>query len=773
MKVVLAIPKLFWDYWLIWPVQLLKDQTGIDWTTGQALLIYKIITTIVLAIVLFELLSNWYQRIRSMLRKKHFVKPPELGGGHVVKDTEFSETLEGARDLKKTIEPLKKARDYRGIADLYASLNQPKQAAKWYSKARDRRRAAEEWARAGYTIKAARLLMREADYATAAHFYEAKDKHIEAARAYLKANDFPAAAAAFVKAGKFKEAVKAFTDYFSASVGCDKSHPAAQTSATEACLAMLESEGGRAAIPSESRMALLPVLAQRFAWAKRYDLAARLYHEAKDWAHAGEAYTLAGKLEEAAQCFHAAGKNKEANQTAARYYENAGKWPEAGAAYAHAGDWHKAGLCFSKANDAQHAAECYEKAGEAYGAGLAYSHLGRFEDALRFLQQVSETDKNFDTARGLLGRCFYELHDYAHCAAALENHLVGKRIDSANSDSFYMLALAYEQLGNLDKSREILYKIHSVSMDYRDVTQRISNISSRISIGDGIAGTSPAIPQNPDAAETHIMEMVENLLGGRYRLERELGRGGMGVVYLAFDTQLDRPVALKFLGSLADGSESYRERFIREAKAAARVSHPNIISIYDIGASQGKAYIAMEYVEGANLHAYISKKGALSPREAVNLIAQACAALDSVHKSGIVHRDVKPDNILIAKGGLVKLMDFGLAKADERITGTNIVMGTPSYMSPEQTCNSDVDARSDIYSLGLVLHEALTGKTVFAPGKDVLKRQQQEAPKPPSEMVDGIPKMLDAIVMKCIEKKPEARYQTAEELLADLRKVTS
>jgi len=320
---VLAISRLFWDDWLVRPVHLLKYYTDIDWTTGQALLIYKIIATVVLALVLIEVLTNWYYRLRSMFHKNDLVEPIDLLGGHVVKDTQFVETIEGARNLKRTIAPLKKARDYRAIADLYASLNQSKDAAKWYGKARDRRRAAEEWARAGYTLKAARLLMREEDYATAAHFYTEKGKYLLAARAYLKANDFPAAAAAFSKAGKFTEAVNVFIDYFSAS----ELQPTA-SAAVEACLAMLESEGGRAAIPPESRLALIPVLAQRFAFAKRYDIAARLYHEAQDWARAGKAYALAGKLEEAAKCFHAAGKTKEASQTAARYYKNAGKRPD-------------------------------------------------------------------------------------------------------------------------------------------------------------------------------------------------------------------------------------------------------------------------------------------------------------------------------------------------------------------------------------------------------------------------------------------------------------
>jgi len=270
---------------------------------------------------------------------------------------------------------------------------------------------------------------------------------------------------------------------------------------------------------------------------------------------------------------------------------------------------------------------------------------------------------------------------------------------------------------------------------------------------------------------TQVMESVESNLGGRYVLEQELGRGGMGVVYLARDSQLDRPVALKFLGNLVDSSEEFRQRFVREARTAAKISHPNIIAIYDISASVGKAYIAMEYVDGPSLHKYLTSKGGLKARETINVIVQACNALAAIHEAGIVHRDIKPDNILIAKGGLIKLTDFGLAKAeDSRMTRTGVVMGTPSYMAPEQVLGKEADARSDIYSMGLVMYECLSGETVFM-GQDVIERQLKETPPPPSQKVEGVPPALNDIVMKCIDKKPEDRFQTVRELITALRAV--
>jgi len=756
-----------WNEWLLFPLHLLHKHLDVDLYAGYGPIVARLIVIGAILFVLFEI----YSRVKKWRQRRNWLEDMvEVGeaGAHEVKDKQFAEVIEGAKDLKRTVEPLKKAKQYDRVAQVYASVNRHKDAAKWFRKAKMRKQAAEEWARAGKTVKAAKILMKEGDYATAARFFEEGGKHRPAAQAYMKAGDLPCAASAYANAGSYEDAVRLFADYFAAA----QDPPEAQLRAAEACYAMLQNAGAKTNIAADARRGLMAAVATRFEQAKRWDLAARLYYEANEKARAGGIFARQGKLEEAARCMREAGKTKEANLIGAQFYEKRGRWKEAAMSYAGGGEFRRAGDCFGKAGDKERSAECYSKAGEYYGAALAYAHLRRFDEAIKLLQKIDVSHKTFDLSRALLGRCFYEMHDFEHCAATLENHLTNERVEKGNVEYWYMLALALEQLGKLRKSQDILFKIRSVDVGFRDVAQRISSISSRISLGAELSGAG-LVPGAVQASggDAEMMGQVENLLGGRYRLDRELGRGGMGTVYLAKDTQLDRPVALKFLGSLVDGSEEYRQRFIREAKAAARVNHPNIIAIYDISAGMGKAYIAMEYVEGPNLHQYVEAKERLSPREAVNLIAQACSALEAIHSAGIIHRDIKPDNILIAKGSVVKLTDFGLAKAlDARITATNVVMGTPAYMSPEQTQDSDVDARSDIYSLGLVLHEALTGTCVFKDG-DVMLRQQQELPPPPSKLVDGVPAPLDRIVMTCVAKEPAARFQTAEQLSAALRDV--
>jgi tetratricopeptide (TPR) repeat protein len=733
--------------------------------------LYKILISGLVLWLLFVLVRALVRQFTRPYRRGYLLEGADIDV-ILSKDPNAAQSLHTVSSLKARVGPLKRNREYGPLGEVYASLNQHKQAAKYLKKAGRDRRAAEEWAKAGLPIKAAKLLLKEGDFSGAAHFFAAAERHVDAAKAYEKGGDLAKAAAAYTLAGKYGEAMAAYSEYFA--------HPKEpmeeQLKAAEACLALLRSEAGRANIPAETRAPLLPPLAACFEHGQRYEQAAALWCMAGDMVRAGEVFVLAGKLEEAADCLRKAGRDKEASQIAGRFYEKKGQWREAGQAFVTAGDFLRAGECYAKATEPARSGECFEKGGDHYRAGLGYAHAGRFSDAIRVLQRLRESEANFDVSRALLGRCFYELHDYEHCAATLDNHLTGKRVETANIEYFYMLALAFEQLGKLAPSKEILLKIHAVQMAYRDVTERISSISSRISMQVVGVRATPApetAAREANLAETQVMQTVETALGGRYQLERELGRGGMGVVYLAKDIQLDRLVALKFLGTLIDDSEEYRQRFVREARTAARINHPNIIAIYDISASLGKAYIAMEYVEGPNLARYLSKKGRLEPREAVNIIAQACSAIAAVHEAGITHRDIKPDNLLVSKGGLIKLTDFGLAKAaDARMTQAGTVMGTPSYMSPEQALGKDADGRSDIYSTGLVLHEVLTGNTVFRDG-NVVQRQINEVPPPPSASTQGIPEKLDALVMKCIAKKPEERYQTVRELLADLRKVFS
>ena len=270
-------------------------------------------------------------------------------------------------------------------------------------------------------------------------------------------------------------------------------------------------------------------------------------------------------------------------------------------------------------------------------------------------------------------------------------------------------------------------------------------------------------------------------LSDRYELGDILGFGGMSEVHLARDVRLHRDVAVKVLRADLARDPSFYLRFRREAQNAAALNHPAIVAVYDTGEADTPAgplpYIVMEYVDGVTLRDIVHNDGPLPPRRAIEIIADACQALNFSHQNGIIHRDVKPANIMISTTNAVKVMDFGIARAladsGNSVTQTAAVIGTAQYLSPEQARGDSVDARSDVYSLGCVLYEMLTGEPPFTGDSPVSVAYQhvREDPVPPSKRYPGISAELDAVVLKALANNPENRYQTAAEMRADLVRV--
>ncbi|WP_156027590.1 Stk1 family PASTA domain-containing Ser/Thr kinase [Candidatus Solirubrobacter pratensis] len=265
----------------------------------------------------------------------------------------------------------------------------------------------------------------------------------------------------------------------------------------------------------------------------------------------------------------------------------------------------------------------------------------------------------------------------------------------------------------------------------------------------------------------------DTIVDGRYRVQSRLGSGGMAEVWSAADSQLGRRVALKLLASRFAADAAFRERFRREASAAAAMQHPNIVSIYDRGEWDGTSYIAMELVEGRTLKQLIQDHGPLAPGPATDLTIEILKALRYAHKRGIVHRDIKPQNVLIDAEGAVKVADFGIAHAGASdMTETGAIVGTVQYISPEQAQGKPVSPRSDLYSVGVVLYELLTGQVPFdgeAPVSIALK-QVSQPPVPPSQLEPGIPPALEHVVLRALEKDPARRFADADEFIAALER---
>src|SRR6202142_2501464 len=268
------------------------------------------------------------------------------------------------------------------------------------------------------------------------------------------------------------------------------------------------------------------------------------------------------------------------------------------------------------------------------------------------------------------------------------------------------------------------------------------------------------------------MSLVGRIFTNRYEIQREIAQGGMAEVFLARDQLLDRPVALKALPPEYARDPTFVERFRREAQAAANLNHPNIVAIYDWGQESGTYFIVMEYVEGRSLRDLIRNDGPLDPGQAADITAEIASALAFAHRSGVVHRDVKPGNVLLTQSGTVKVTDFGIARAgaSDGLTQTGSVMGTATYFSPEQAQGLAVDGRSDVYSVGVVLYELVCGVPPFAADSpvSVAYKHVREEPVPPSHRNPDVPPALEQIIMTALAKDPEHRYQSADDLRADL-----
>jgi eukaryotic-like serine/threonine-protein kinase len=271
-----------------------------------------------------------------------------------------------------------------------------------------------------------------------------------------------------------------------------------------------------------------------------------------------------------------------------------------------------------------------------------------------------------------------------------------------------------------------------------------------------------------------VTNLINTLFDGRYRVVRKLGAGGMADVYLAEDEELGRRVAIKILNDRHANDEQFVERFRREAKNAAGLSHPNIVSIYDRGEAEGTYYIAMEFLDGRSLKELLIARGPMPIGDAMQYTRQILNALRFAHRKGVVHRDIKPHNVMVDGDGRLKVTDFGIARAGaSQMTEVGAIVGTAQYLSPEQARGAAVDQRSDLYSIGVVLYEMLTGHVPFTGDTpvEIAMRHLSDAPRPPSTIRPEIPPDLDMIVLRALAKNPDDRFQTADEMDAELARV--
>ena len=402
-----------------------------------------------------------------------------------------------------------------------------------------------------------------------------------------------------------------------------------------------------------------------------------------------------------------------------------------------------------------------------YKKGLFYyKYLSQYEEALKIFLELEKEKEYKEKVENFIARCYFYTNEYSLSYKYYE------KIDAQIEDLpiLYKLGKHFEENGFYSKALKIYKKIHSINPEYEDISLKIKALELRekalnietirekkVSFNEAILSTSSS-PLKGVAAQ-------------RYEYIDVIGSGGMGNIYKVYDRIYEKVVALKVLHPNLIQKKKSLERFFREAQLCSNLKHPNIIEIFDFGLEPkfNQCYITMEYVDGKSLREVIAedwKDSNLSVdriKKYISYAIQILSALEATHKNGIIHRDIKPDNILLNKSGVIKVTDFGIAHIEfDTMTQEGVVMGTPKYMSPEQISGKKLDNRSDIYSAGVVLYELLSGEPPFNIG-DIPYQHLHVKPLPLKEIFSVIPEELDRIVLKSLEKDPDNRYHSARE----------
>ncbi len=717
------------------------------------------------------------------------------------------ELYEQAQNYQRAIESYKSARAFQQVGRVYEKLKQWDDAAQFYNLAGD-------------SEKSALMYQRGGNYLQAAESYLACNKNLLAAEMYEKGREYKKAASQYENFGKqlksaqlyklsedYERAAEKYEAYFLKQ----KMVSSNQSPEKWAQVKQAAFESGGLYMKMKRYKKAMDI----FSSAEFFEQAADAAVQAGDIEHAAQFYLSAKNFEKAAKIYEAMGDLKrghwimakkhqedgnlalaaqafesgESWVEAAEMYEKSGDKTNAGKMYQHAGDYHRSADLFLSVDNLEAAANSFERGGRLneasdlyvrlkqydraakvqelignyYAAALLFKDGGDTDQCISYLQKVDPDSEDFYTATQLLGDLLIERRMIPAAKDCFFKVTSKKTITPQNIEIYYRQATLHESEKEFEEAETLYELILRKDYTYKDVKQRSTLLKKALQEVQKALDSQTPSPQQPDARGSNNEK--------RYKMIRKIGQGGMGVVYLAEDSVLKRSVAYKILPQSIRENPSVLKNFLQEARIAAALNHPNIVTIFDTGKNGDDIYITMEYIDGISLKQYLERyRSPLSER--IEIMKSICRGVDYAHQRNVIHRDLKPANVMLLKDRTVKIMDFGLAKMlTETMKEKTSIKGTPLYMSPEQIVGEKVDTLSDVYSLGCTFYRMLTGRPPFTKG-DIYYQHLHTPPTPPKMVVSKLPAELDQIILKCIEKERENRFQSVNALYEALSALT-
>jgi tetratricopeptide (TPR) repeat protein len=708
----------------------------------------------------------------------------------------------------KALECYEKAEEYHLAGQLCLRLGHKEVAAEWFLLSNEKLRAAQLYRELGKRDKAAEAYIKAGASLEAAAEYLEAGKHEKAAEIYERAGNFLRASEAHERGGDFNKAGDCLkrqvtelesrgSHYRGASQDLEIArlcHRAGRlfekAGETESALELYE-RGGQVRLAAQlaEKLELNLRAAELYRKAGAVEKAAELYEragdarqaanlvgdaklssgdaaaaaeafmKAGDFLRAAEVFESAGLVDRASSCYEKSGAFREAAETALRAPSRASTG-RAADLLVKAGEPGRAAELYFELGDFEMASMLFGKAGRHFEAARAAAEANSEAQMVEHLQRVSPDDPNHLAAVRELARAF-ERRGWASLAREKLRSVLGSQaMSSSNLELWDQLARAEEAQGNLEEAAGILHKMMAVQYGYQGASERYGDLQRRIA----------EEKKRSETFQSKAPPVVGHGGKRRYELLGMLGKGGMGAVYRAYDHLLGRHVAYKVLGQTLAGSPEARDSLLHEARAAAQLNHPNVITVYDLGVDENQTFISMELVEGESYQSLLRGRTWLEIDEALHWLVSVCQGLDHAHGRGIVHRDLKPSNVLRAVDHRVKILDFGLARRADNGDGPgsglgHSMSGTPKYIPPEAIQGGLIDARSDLYSLGATLYELLVGKAPFTEGNLLLHHLHTPAP-PLRSRRSEIPRKLEELVLLCLSKAPGDRFQSAGEILS-------